>query len=395
VTAPLPIDDARRLVLAHARPLSAEEVTLAEALGRVAAADATAAVDLPPFSSSAMDGFAVRAADTPGTLKVAGESAAGRPAPVAVSAGTAVAISTGAVVPEGADAVVPVEETTEADGGVSVGGVSPGANVRPRGGDVAAGAVVVARGMRLAPAAVAALAAAGVPAVSCACRPRVAVLSTGSELRPPGAPLAAGQIYESNGLLLSAQLRTAGALASVREPVPDDEEVLRRALAEALEADVLLTSGGVSVGPHDLVRRLLAEAGVEEVFWGVAVRPGKPLFFGTRGTTLVFGLPGNPVSALVGFELFVRPALEALQGLATPGPSFRPGRLLSPLRRDARRDQLVRALSRAAEDAVALEPLTGQESHMIVRAAAADALVLVPRGEGELAAGDTVSYLSV
>ncbi|HZT16702.1 MAG TPA: gephyrin-like molybdotransferase Glp [Gaiellaceae bacterium] len=395
MTAPLPIDDARRLVLAHARPLSAEEVTLAEALGRVAAADATAAVDLPPFSSSAMDGFAVRAADTPGTLKVAGESAAGRPAPVAVSAGTAVAISTGAVVPEGADAVVPVEETTEADGGVSVGGVSPGANVRPRGGDVAAGAVVVARGMRLAPAAVAALAAAGVPAVSCACRPRVAVLSTGSELRPPGAPLAAGQIYESNGLLLSAQLRTAGALASVREPVPDDEEVLRRALAEALEADVLLTSGGVSVGPHDLVRRLLAEAGVEEVFWGVAVRPGKPLFFGTRGTTLVFGLPGNPVSALVGFELFVRPALEALQGLATPGPSFRPGRLLSPLRRDARRDQLVRALSRAAEDAVALEPLTGQESHMIVRAAAADALVLVPRGEGELAAGDTVSYLSV
>ncbi len=395
MSTPLPIADALAAVLERSAPLPAEDVLLAEALGRVVAADAAAVVDLPPFPSSAMDGFAVRAADTPGTLEVVGESAAGRPAALAVGAGTAVAISTGAVVPAGADAVVPVEETSAGDGGVEMARVAPGANVRPRGGDVTAGTPVVARGTRLAPAGVAALAAAGVATVRCAGRPRVAVLSTGSELRPPGEPLGAGQIYESNGLLLASQLASTGAAATMHDPVPDDEGSLRDALRAALDADVLLTSGGVSVGEHDLVRRLLTEEGVEQAFWGVAVRPGKPLFFGTRGRTLVFGLPGNPVSALVGFELFVRPALGALQGLERPGPVFRPGRLGSALRRDGRRDQLVRASAQVGDDAVVLAPLTGQGSHMIVRAAAADALVLVPRGDGEIAAGETVSYLSV
>jgi molybdopterin molybdotransferase len=157
---------------------------------------------------------------------------------------------------------------------------------------------------------------------------------------------------------------------------------------------VLVTSGGVSVGPHDLVRRIEAELGVEEVFWRVAVKPGKPVSFGLRGSTLVFGLPGNPVSSLVSFELFVRPAVLALQGLADPLPRFEPGRLAAALKRSAGRDQLVRARSRFEDDgSVDLDPVTGQESHMIVRAAAADALVLVPRGEGELAAGAVVAYL--
>ena len=230
--------------------------------------------------------------------------------------------------------------------------------------------------------------------LQCARRPRVRVLATGSELRTSGTPLAPGEIYESNGVLLAAQLATAGAAADVLDPVADDESALRPALARALEADVLVSSGGVSVGPHDLVRALLAELGVEEVFWGVAVRPGKPVFFGTWGETLVFGLPGNPVSSLVGFELLVRPALEALQG-ARPGPEFRPGRLAVALRRNAARDQLARAVSRVEDGEVVLEPLGGQESHMIVRAAAADALVLVPRGDGELAAGAHVSWLRV
>jgi molybdopterin molybdotransferase len=176
--------------------------------------------------------------------------------------------------------------------------------------------------------------------------------------------------------------------------VADDVDAHRAALERGLEADVLVTSGGVSVGPHDLVRRIEAELGVEEVFWRVAVKPGKPVSFGLRGSTLVFGLPGNPVSSLVCFELFVRPALHALQGLADPLPRFEPGRLAAAVKRNAGRDQLVRARARFADvGSVLLEPVTGQESHMIVRAAAADALVLVPRGEGELAAGAAVAYL--
>ena len=394
MTPPLSIDEALARVLACATPLPAEEVALQDALGRVLAADGLAATDLPPFPSSAMDGFAVRAADTPGSLAVIDESAAGRPAATTLAPGQAIAISTGAAVPDGADAVVPVEDVVTRGDEIEVpAAVASGANIRPRAGDVEQDAVVVAAGMRLSPSRLGALAAAGIGRVTCSRRPRVSVLSTGSELAAPGTALAPGQIYESNALLLAAQVATAGGIADVREPVADDEEPLRDRLREALEADVLLTSGGVSVGPHDLVRRLLAEAGVHEELWGVAVRPGKPLFFGTRGRTLVFGLPGNPVSTLVGFELFVRPALAALQGSESPGPVFSPGCLGAPLRRDARRDQLVRAAASSEGDAIVLAPLTGQGSHMIVRAAAADALVLVPRGEGELAAGDSVSYL--
>jgi molybdopterin molybdotransferase len=176
-------------------------------------------------------------------------------------------------------------------------------------------------------------------------------------------------------------------------PVADDEGEHRRALERGLEADVLVSSGGVSVGPHDLVRRLLAELGVEEDFWGVAVRPGKPLAFGARGATLVFGLPGNPVSSLVAVELFVRPALLALQGAADPGPAYEQGTLASALPRNPARAELVRARSAVGPDGVRLEALGGQESHMIARAAGADALVLVPAGEGELAAGTPVRYL--
>jgi molybdopterin molybdotransferase len=164
-------------------------------------------------------------------------------------------------------------------------------------------------------------------------------------------------------------------------------------LERGLAADVLVTSGGVSVGPHDLVRRIEAELGVEEVFWRVAIKPGKPVSFGVRGGTLVFGLPGNPVSSLVGCELFAKPALRALQGLREPLPRFEPGRLASPLRRNDARDELVRARARLDQDGIVLEPLSGQESHMIVHSAAADALVHVPLGAGELAAGATVRWL--
>ena len=394
MTSLLTLEEAQARVLAHTRPLPSELVPVAEAGGRVTAEDVRARVDLPPFASSAMDGFAIRAVDLPGTLRIAGESAAGSPYPETLDSGCAVAISTGAVVPEGADAVVPIELVVQNDNTVEIShAMEPGAHVRPRGGDVAAGEVVVTRSVRLTPARLAASAASGVAEVACRRRPRVAVLATGSELVLPGESLASGEIYETNSLMLAATLAAAGAEVENEAPVADDESALRAALERGLEADVLVTSGGVSVGEHDLVRAVEGEVGVEEIFWRVSIKPGKPVSFGVRGDTLVFGLPGNPVSALVGSELFVKPALRALQGLEHPLPRYEPGRLGAALRRNEERDEFVRARSRVDGDALVLEPIVGQESHMIVRSGAADALVHVPRGNGELGEGSVVRWL--
>ena len=387
------IEQALALVLERAVALPAEPVPLAAAAGRFLAERALATTDLPPFPSSAMDGFAIRSEDTPGTLEIVAQIAAGSPARAALEAGQAMGISTGGVVPDGADTVVPIEHVVERANSVEVAkGVSAGSNVRPRGGDVRLDAEVVAAGRRLGVPQLAALAATGVAEVRCGRRPRVAILATGSELRRPGEPLRPGEIYESNGLMLEAALTAAGAVVERLATVADDEDAHREALARGLAADVLVTSGGVSVGPHDLVRRLEAELGVIEVFWGVAMRPGKPLAFGVRGSTLVFGLPGNPVSSLVGCELFVLPAIRALQGASSPGPRFELATLGETLRRSPARDDLVRASIDLSAGAV-LRPVVGQESHMIARTAIADALIHVPRGDGELAAGSTVRYL--
>ena len=389
------IEDALGLVLDRTAPLPAETVPLAAAAGRFLAGAAVAATDLPPFPSSAMDGFAIRSADVPGSLEIVDRIAAGRPAVTVLGSGQAMGIATGGVVPEGADAVVPIEHVGERDNTIEVTSpVKVGANVRPRGGDIRAGDEVVLAGRMLGPPQLAALAAAGVASVQCARRPTVTILTTGTELRQPGEALQEGEIYESNGLMLEAALTGAGAVVNRLDSVPDDEDAHREALKRGLAADVFVTSGGVSVGPHDLVRRLEEELGVVEVFWGVAMRPGKPLAFGVRGSTLVFGLPGNPVSSLVGCELFVLPAIRALQGAAAPEPRFEHGMLAQALRRSVARDDLVRArIDLSRDDAVVLLPVVGQESHMIARAASADALVHVPRGEGELAAGSSVRYL--
>ncbi|HVD26043.1 MAG TPA: gephyrin-like molybdotransferase Glp [Gaiellaceae bacterium] len=390
----LSLEEAQRLILERATPLPAERVELDSAAGRVTAEEARSRVDLPPFDSSAMDGFALRAADTPARLPVVERIAAGRPATRELRTGEAMGIATGAAVPAGADAVVPIEDVVEDDNEIEIAEQVPlGASIRPAGGDLRAGDVVVPSGVGLGAAQLGALAAAGVPDIASARRPRAAVLATGSELRRPGEQLEPGQIYEANGVILAAQLESAGAEVVRLGTVADDGAAHREALAAGLEADVLVTSAGVSVGPHDLVRSIGVELGVEEVFWGVAVKPGKPVWFGVRGRTLVFGLPGNPVSSLVSFELFVRPAIRALQGDASPLPRFEPGRLARSFRRNPARTELVRARSAVVDGAVELEPLTGQESHMIARAAAADALVLVPPGDDPLEPGEEVSYL--
>lgn len=392
------VDEALRLVLERVKPLEAERVPIERAFGRVLAEPAGATCDLPPFPSSAMDGYAVRAHDTSGApvrLPLGGRIAAGTPAPGPLAPGQAMAISTGGVVPEGADAVVQLERVREVEGAVELDApVAAGTNVRPRGGDARSGQIVLEPGARLGAAQVGALAAAGVSEVRCAKRPRAGILVTGNELRAPGQPLGPGQIYESNSLMLAAQLTSAGAVPAQLGVVADSEEAHRIAMERALLGfDMLLTTGGASVGPHDLVRGVQAGLRVEEVFWGVAVKPGRPVAFGMRRDHPVFTLPGNPVSALVCFELFVRPAIAALQGAADPRPRFLRGSLAQPIRRNAERDELVRARTAAVGDSVELEPVAGQESHMIVSAAQADALVFVPCGTGELAAGEGVGYL--
>jgi molybdopterin molybdotransferase len=300
-------------------------------------------------------------------------------------------------VPAEADSVVPVEEVEHRGGTVVITGtVETGQHVRPRGGDVLRGATVVEAGARIRAAQIGSLAAAGVAGLVCSAQPRVALIATGSELRAPGVELAPGQIYESNRAMLAAVLERAGARIEMLPVVEDDPDAHREAIARGLAADVLVSSGGVSMGEHDLVRQVEAELGVEEVFWGVAVKPGKPLSFGVQGETLVFGLPGNPVSSLVGALIFVTPALLARQGATTPHPRYLFGRANSVIRRNVHRDEFVRAVRGDDHtDATWLEPIRGQESHMIARAAAADALVHVPRGEGEIAAGDVVRFLAL
>lgn len=388
------MEEAQRLILEQAGPLEAEAVALDAAAGRVLVDPAASRVDLPPFDSSAMDGFAVRSSDTPGRLPVRERIPAGRPARRALEPGEAMGIATGGAVPEGADAVIQLEAVADRGNAVEIqDAVQTGANIRPRGGDLRQGDVVVEAGELLGPAQIGALAAAGIPEVSCSRRPRAAVLATGTELRRPGEELGPGQIYEANTALLAVQLRSAGAEVELLDAVEDDEAAHRKALEAGLRGDVLVTSGGVSVGPHDLVRSVGSELGIEEIFWGVAVKPGKPLWFGVRDGTLVFGLPGNPVSSLVGFELFVRPALRALQGVREPLPRFDPGRLARAIRPNPARTELMRARTALVDSAVELDVLTGQDSHMIARAAGADALVLVPPGTDELPAGAAVSFL--
>ena len=398
------IDEARRRVLSCVRPLPAEDVPLDDARGRVLAEELTSAIDLPPFDGSAMDGYAV-IAGAAAELELIGESRAGSPAQDALRPGTAIRISTGAALPEGATAVVALEQAesggpaarerapegaVSSEGLVRVPATSAGENVRRAGEDVRAGQVVLAAGAALDPAALGVAAAVGRASLRCARRPRVALVVTGDELTPPGEPLRPGGIYSSNAPALAAQVASAGGALVLSETARDTPQSTRELLARALEAaDVVLSSGGISVGAHDNVKPVLEALGVRERFWGVSLRPGKPTWFGTRDGVLVFGLPGNPVSAMVTFELFVRPALKALQG-AYAEAATAPATLAEPVARHPLREQAVRVRLQHTDNGLRAVTTGAQGSHMLTSMLGADGLARIAAGQGELAAGARV-----
>jgi len=395
------VAEARRRVLAAVEPLPCERVELGAAPGRVLGEDVASEGPLPPYDASAMDGFVARAGPAE-ELEVVGESRAGCPAGAAVEAGRAMRISTGAMVPEGGEAVVPVERAEVVGERPSSGGAdapervrlperAPGDHIRRGGEEMLAGEVLVRAGRRIGPAEVAALAAAGGGEVVCGAIPRVAVISTGDELVAPGRPLAPGQVRDSNAPALAALTERARARVVYCARARDEPAATVAALSSALErADLVCIAGGVSVGEHDHVKGVLAELGVEERFWGVALKPGKPTWFGVHGASLVFGLPGNPVSAMVTFDLFARPALARLAGAheVVPRPIY--AALEESVARHRSREQAVRGRVEQRPDGAHAIPTGPQGSHRVTSLLGANALLLVAAGEGELPAGARV-----
>jgi molybdopterin molybdotransferase len=410
---PLEIDAARELVLARAPTLGSEPVAVRDALGRVLAEDVTSADAVPGFDNSAMDGYAVRAADTAGAgagpvpLAVVGESRAGHPAERALGPGEAIAISTGAMVPEGADAVVRVEDT---DGGAETvevrAEVAAGRDIRRAGEDIPKGETVLRAGAEIGPAAAGVLTSIGRAEVACARRPRVTVLTTGDELQEPGEPLRPGGIRNSNAHSVAGLVERSGAELLGARIVPDDREATKAALAEALAGDVVVVCGGVSVGEHDHVRPALAALGVEQVFWRVALRPGAPTYFGVADAPatssasppgvpghqkLVFGLPGNPVSAMVTFLLFARPAIRRMLGA---GDERRRGRAALSAEQPAlaTRAQLVRCRLELTDRGWRAHPTGEQGSHVLTSMLDADALAILPPADAPYPGGTMVEF---
>ena len=412
----LSLEHALAKMLDGLAPLESEEVALDAALGRVLAAPLRSLVTAPPFDNSAMDGYAVRAVDVaaaapqqPLSLPVIDESAAGRPASENVVAGTAIRILTGAPLPGGADAVVPLEDTDahQRDGAAALETIAvlqparPGAHVRRAGSDLRAGEPLLAAGAVLTPAALAVAAAGGHARLAVQRRPRVAVLATGNELVAPGEPLGEAEIYDSNTVGLLGQARRMGAEARSLGIAGDAVESVVSLLAPALDwADVAVVSGGVSVGVHDVVKDAFARLGRIEL-WRVAVQPGKPLAFGRAARPagvrepLLFGLPGNPVSSLVTFELFVRPVLRRLAGHADPlARDIVRARLADDVSKAAGRRAFLRVrLSPAADGGMMATLAGGQGSHVLSALAAADGLAIVHEDVDGLPAGSEVEVI--
>jgi molybdopterin molybdotransferase len=381
------LEEAQERILAAIQPLAAEEVPLHDALGRYLAAPIHSPVDLPPADNSAMDGYAVRATDlatasaeNPVALRLSGEARAGNVFEGAVEAGMCVRIFTGAILPRGADAVVMQEDVAvprRSSGNVHFSEpVKSWENVRLRGEDVRQNALLADAGERLTAQRLSLLAAAGIAKVKAASVPVVAIRSTGNELVEAGEPLSPGMIYESNSLGLAALARQAGAGVLLKPPVGDDLRTIKQALELGFEkGDMVVTSGGVSVGEVDLVKQAFVDIGGEIDFWTVAIKPGKPFAFGRRGKKLFFGLPGNPVSALVMFFLLARPALLRLQGAREIGPPVSWGTLAEPLSNPGERRHFVRVILDARGW---VRSAGSQASHILTSMACASGVVDVP-----------------
>ncbi len=396
----LTYNEAVAQIIGKVNILPSADVPLMDALGLVLVEDVTSPHDIPPFTNSAMDGFAVRAADIetatayrPVPLPVAGEVAAGDTTARTLAPQTALRIMTGAPLPAGADTVVPVEDTeTHAAHVLVKEAYAPGRFVRDVGEDVASGAVVVSADSPLRAAEIGMCAAVGRRTVRVYPHPRVALVSTGDELVEPGDSLQYGQIYNSNAYALAAQVTEAGGRVVERRIARDTPDALREAFDACGGADVILTSGGVSVGEHDHVKAVFAERGTVD-FWRVAIRPGKPLAFGQWGRTLFFGLPGNPVSSMVTFELFVRPALLRMRGLAD---LFRPvvqARLTADARHEPGRQSYQRAFLTREGDQFLVRPGGAQGSHQMRGMVSANALLVLPDNVAHVSAGEFVSVL--
>ncbi len=388
----LPFDEALARLLAMVGPLPAADLPLRAARGLRLATPLLAGLDQPSADVSAMDGYALRAADLPGPLRLAGESAAGRPFAGQLAAGEAVRIFTGAVVPAGADTVALQEDASVSGGMVRLAGDTPatGANIRRRGQDFTAGTRLLDAGDRLNPARLALVAAAGLGIAPVHRRPRIALLSTGDELVPPGTWPGIGQQPASNALSVGALLEAAGAVIEDLGIVPDRAEAIARSLAGA-DADAVVTIGGASVGDHDLVRPALLSLGSEPDFWRVAIRPGKPLMAARLADRLVIGLPGNPASALVTARLFLLPMLRRMLGDARPHDAAR----LLPTATDLPANGPRRHYMRARLVHGAVEAFAAQDSALMTVLAAADCLLLREIGAPAVPAGTPVPVLNL
>ncbi len=385
----LNVEDALERLLAQVRPMGAERVSLADALGRVPVdAPLMATHDVPPFANSAMDGYAVLSREADAERRVIGESRAGGPVPPAVESGTAVRIMTGAPMPAGADAVIPIEDASEADERVRFTAVpAPGAHVRAAGHDVASGTGVRLLRQPITSSTIGLLAALGIADLEVHRRPRVAILSTGDELQPVSALLEPGRIHDANGPALAAAVTESGGEPVVLEPARDDAAVIEERIGGGVgRADLLLVSGGVSVGARDHVRDVIERLGTLD-FWRIAVQPGKPLAFGRVGERPVIGLPGNPVSALVTFELFVRPMLRRMLDLTGDGRLRVRARVDEAIGTDIGRRTFVRVRVEADGDEYRASSAGGQQSSQLLPLASANGLLVVPEGVSDTVPG--------
>jgi molybdopterin molybdochelatase len=393
----LSVADARGRILALLQPTGAEIVPLGEAAGRVLAAPVISRLTQPPRDVSAMDGYAVRADDAVAgaRLRVVGIAPAGHPFGGAVGPGEAVRLFTGSVVPEGADCIVIQEDATEADGIVTLQEPGlPGRHVRGAGLDFAVGDELLPAGRVLTARDVGLAAAANHPWLSVHRRPTVAILATGDEIAMPGEPIPAGGIVSSNSHALAAFVRACGGVPVILPVARDDRETIAVAADAASRADLLLTTGGASVGTYDLVQQGLSDRGLALDFWKIAMRPGKPLMFGSMGGVPVLGLPGNPVSAMICALLFGKPAIERLSGLAGDAPPREPARCTVALAaNDHRADHLRAVLARGEDGLWEVTPFGPQDSSMLRRLARADAVVLRAPDAPAVAAGAMVEVI--